>query len=508
MSVQVVWFKRDLRTFDHEALFRACEAGPTVCLYVIEPEYWRLKDTSNRQWLFIRESLIDLSEQLEMLGARLVVHQGSVLDSLKCFKEQFGAITLHSHEETGNLWTFDRDKRVAQWCREHQCAWHEYAQNGVFRPLARRGSRFKEHWDQWAKKTMFPQPSQPSFVAGMSGLLQAQWPTEVAADPYPCPGRQRGGRKSGLSILGSFLNDRGIAYRGSISSPLSAESGCSRLSAYIAYGCVSLREIAQRVTSAQSQALSIQWRKSLAAYSTRLWWHCYFIQTLENTPSMEDYPLVPEMAFLKRPFDQEKFDAWRNGQTGWPLVDACMRYLHHHGWINFRMRAMLVSAATYSLSLPWRPVAHWLAQLFVDFEPGIHYPQVQMQSGMAGGTILRVYNPVTQARTLDASGIFVKTWVPELRNVSQMWIFEPWKMTPNLHRQVGWSHEELYRSPQVDFEVVHRQAKAEISELRGAHDIAPARGFRERNATGGKRSTLVKAEKTKSAKPPTQMTLF
>lgn len=223
---------------------------------------------------------------------------------------------------------------------------------------------------------------------------------------------------------------------------------------------------------------------------------------------MEDFPLAPEIALLKRSFDQKKLNAWCSGQTGWPLVDACMRYLHHHSWINFRMRAMLVSAATYSLSLPWRSVAHWLAQLFVDCEPGIHYPQIQMQSGTAGGTVLRIYYPLTQARTLDADGIFVKTWVPELRNVSHTWLFQPWKMTPNLHRQVGWIHEAPYGSLLVDFEVAHREAKAEISELRAAHSAAPDRGFRERNAPTGKRSTRVKTETTKGAKSLPKMTLF
>ena len=507
--LQVVWFKRDLRTFDNEALFRACASGPTLCFYVVEPDYWQSKSTSNRQWLFVRESLEDLAKQLKKLGASLVVHQGTVVQSLEEFRRQYGSLTLHSHQETGNLWTFERDKTVARWCRAHQCNWHEYAQNGVSRPVSRRKSRFKDHWDQWAAASMFPTPSPSNFVAQDPGLLPAQWPMAVCSDPYPCAGRQPGGRAEGLAVLDSFLSHRGEAYRGSISSPLTAESGCSRLSAHIAYGCVSLREIAQRVAGAQAHASTAQWRHSLSAYYTRLWWHCYFIQTFENKPSIEDTPLLPEMALLNRPFDQAKFDAWRRGQTGWPLVDACMRYLHHHGWINFRMRAMLVSAATYSLSLPWRPVADWLAGLFVDFEPGIHYPQIQMQSGTAGGTVLRVYNPVTQATTLDAEGHFVKRWMPELRNVSQAWIFEPWKMTLNLRQQAGWTQDSFYPCPLVDFERVHKDAKAEITALRAAHQLTPAGGFKKRNTNHRvKRITAGMKETKKLADNAEQLDLF
>ena len=135
---------------------------------------------------------------------------------------------------------------------------------------------------------------------------------------------------------------------------------------------------------------------------------------------------------------------------------------------------MLVSSATYSLSLPWQPVAQWLAQLFVDYEPGIHYPQVQMQSGANGGTVLRMYNPVTQATELDPDGRFVRQWVPELRQVSDTWIFEPWKMTPALRQRVGWTPEADYPCALVDFVAVHRAAKDEMTALRAAHNLQSA----------------------------------
>lgn len=487
MSLQIVWFKRDLRIVDHEALFRACAAGPTVCFYTIEPEYWALNNTSNRQWLFVRESLEDLAGQLAALGATLIVHQGSVLDALQNFKDEFGSFTLHSHVETGIDWTFERDKQVAAWCRSSQCTWHEYSQNGVCRPIQARQTGFKAYWDRWAASQRFPIPETGRFVvpksSGLSGLRALtpdQWPLDVCSDPYPCPQRQKGGRKAGVAVFRDFLNDRGQAYSGSISSPLTAESACSRLSPYIAYGCLSLKEIVQRTMIAQDKASTRQWNKSLAAFAKRLHWHCYWIQAFESACHMEHHALVPHMALLDRPYDQQRFDAWRTGHTGWPLVDACMRYLHHQGWINFRMRAMLVSAATHSLSLPWEPVADWLAEQFVDFEPGIHYSQIQMQSAMSGVTVLRMYNPVTQAMTLDPKGDFVRRWVPELANVSNFWIFEPWKMTPNLRQQAGWTRAFYYPSPLVDFEASHRETKAAITELRAAHQLEAAQGFVER----------------------------
>ena len=471
VSLQVVWFKRDLRVVAHEALSRACEAGPTLCLYVIEPGLWQQGSSSHRQWLFVRESLQDLQRQLRRLGAHLHLAQGSVPEVLESLRLRHGPLTLHSHVETGNAWTFDRDKAVARWCREHHFRWHEYAQNGVTRPVARRAQSFPDHWERWVSFPLFSVPDQGRFIPPQPDLELPAWPAQMGPDPWPCPARQPGGRSEGLAVLGSFLNQRGQAYRGAISSPLTAESGCSRLSPYIAHGCLSLREVVQRTRKAQAQARPLPWKASLEAFATRLAWHCHFIQKLEDRPSMEHSPVLPVMAQLKRPFDQARFDAWRAGRTGWPLVDASMRYLHHHGWINFRMRAMLVSAATYSLSLPWQPVAQHLAQLFVDFEPGIHYPQVQMQSGTTAGTILRMYNPVTQAMNLDPEGQFVRRWVPELRGVSPAWIFEPWKMTAPLRQQAGWTEDHFYPSPLVDFAGVHQAAKAEMTRLRALPDV-------------------------------------
>jgi deoxyribodipyrimidine photo-lyase len=166
----------------------------------------------------------------------------------------------------------------------------------------------------------------------------------------------------------------------------------------------------------------------MISFAGRQHWHCHFMQKLEDEPRLEFENLHraydglrPEVA------DPARLAAWCAGATGYPFIDACMWALKDHGWINFRMRAMLMSFASYHLWLPWRQTGLHLARQFTDYEPGIHWPQVQMQSGTTGINTMRVYNPVKQGYDQDPTGQFVRRFVPELAAVPDAFIHEPWR---------------------------------------------------------------------------------
>jgi deoxyribodipyrimidine photo-lyase len=191
------------------------------------------------------------------------------------------------------------------------------------------------------------------------------------------------------------------------------------------------------------------------------------MQKLEDEPSIEFENMSRAYDGLREDaFDVSRFQAWCRGETGYPMVDACMRALHRGGWINFRMRAMLVSFASYHLWLHWRPTAVFLARHFLDFEPGIHFSQVQMQSGTTGINTVRIYSPVKQAREQDPEGVFIRRYVPELEGVAAKFIHEPHMMSGREQRKAGCVIGKDYPLPIVDHAQAYRTARERMSSLR------------------------------------------
>ena len=191
------------------------------------------------------------------------------------------------------------------------------------------------------------------------------------------------------------------------------------------------------------------------------------MQKLEDEPDLEFQNLCRTYDGLREnEFSQERFEAWKRGMTGYPMVDACMRAVAATGWLNFRMRAMVVSFASYHLWLHWRETGIHLGRAFLDFEPGIHYSQVQMQSGTTGINTIRIYSPAKQVRDQDPKGDFIRRWLPELRHVPDQFLAEPHLMPKTEQRQSDCEIGKDYPLPLVDHATAYKEARRRIMSVR------------------------------------------
>lgn len=469
----VVWFKRDLRCHDHTALTEAARSGRILCVYIIEPSLWAQKDAAKQHYHFVRESLQDLAISLRQLGGDLRVFVGEAVEIFKLIWSCAPFSALFSHEETGNHISYERDLAVKAWCASIQVPWHEWRQFGVLRGLQNRNI-WQTGWQQHMAKTQHSIPEQLQFFILPLPQLALPSADQLRLPPHEPPQRQRGGRRQALQILHEFLNERSQQYRGGISSPLSATTACSRLSPYLAFGCLSLREVVQatRLHIGRLPASAVQQRRGLEGFISRLHWHCHFIQKLESEPEMEWQNLHRGYDGLREnDWNEAHFNALIQARTGWPLVDACVTMLHQTGWLNFRMRAMLVSVAAYPLWLHWRPVGEWLAREFLDYEPGIHWSQLQMQSGTTGINTPRIYNPIKQAQDHDPHGHFVRRWLPAMRRVPDTWLFEPWRMPESVQQRCGITLGEHIAEPVVDLLASTRAAKSRLLSRRAQPEV-------------------------------------
>ena len=491
-TVNIIWFKRDLRVHDHRPLSEAAKAGFALPLYIIEPSLWQLPDSSRRHWHFIYDSLVDLKRELNQLGNDLIIRIGEAIPVFEQLYRELGKFSLFSHEETGNGWTYARDIQVAAWCQSHQIRWHESPTNGVIRRL-----KTRDGWSLLRQERMQAEIILPPQQLIIDRHINSD---ALPGKNHPLFGSQEigsvqtGGRQSGLGVLKSFLANRSKHYMQTISKPGVSARHCSRLSAHITYGNLSIAEITEATRTKMADLAESPdtqapyFRRNLSAFLSRLVWHCHFIQKLEQQPDIEFKCMHPAFEGMREPyFKEDFFYAWQKGLTGYPLIDACMRSLHQNGWLTFRMRAMLVSFASYHLWLDWRKTAPFLAQLFTDYEPGIHYAQFQMQSGVTGINAIRMYNPIKQSYDHDPQGKFIRRYLPELHSVPDEFIHEPWL----------WQNSALkYPLPIVDHAIAVTFARAEIAKRsQGESYKAASKGVKEKLASRRGSSKRKKSQK-------------
>ena len=460
---KIVWFRYDLRLEDNQAFIEATKNGNVLPIFIFDKNYYKLDTSSSFHLKFCEDSLKDLNQSLKNLyNSKINIYYGDTTEILKNISKKFNISEIYSHHVFKNNYLSKIDGKISNFFKECNIQWYLFNQFGI--QLGKRDRyRWSYNWNKFINQPVLEKRVNCNFIIDPDHNKNCAISTNFIDDKLI----QEGGRKNALKLLNSFLDDRSDNYQKEMSSPITGEKSCSRLSPYITYGNISLREIYRATKQKLNEDISIVKKKSLIAFKSRLAWHCHFIQKLYDEPEIEFKNLNSAFDGLREDdFNPYYYEAWKNGNTGYPFIDACMRYLKVNGWINFRMRAMLVSFASYQLWLDWKKTSKHMAKLFTDYEPGIHYSQFQMQSGTTGINSIRIYNPIKQSIDQDPDGNFIRKWVPELKNVQGKLIHEPWKMTYIDQKSISIELGKNYPLPIIENNKATKIAKDKIWKVK------------------------------------------
>lgn len=468
----LLWFRRDLRLADQDAVAAAAESGaPVIPVFILDdndraPQ--RAIGAASRWWL--HHSLASLTKDLKALGSTLVLRRGNAAERIVALATETGASAIHTGfmPDPGDRAT---DRAVADALQGQDCRLHRHRTTLLHDP--------HKVQTQASKPFSVFTPFSKAFEAQVHVRPPAPAPKQLTAGSHPRSDKladwqllptiawDRGmaeawtpGEAGAAARLADFVTDAVDAYNKARDLP--GEPGTSRLSPHLHWGEISPWQVWDAVGEAKGQA-------GIASYRRELLWREFAAHLLWHNPQLVDQPLRPEFADFPWIQDPAAERAWQRGQTGIPIVDAGMRQLWAIGWMHNRVRMITASLLIKHLLIPWQQGEHWFWDTLVDADLASNCVSWQWVagSGADAAPFFRIFNPVLQGKKFDAHGRYVRHWVPELAALPDAYIHEPWAAPEAVLRAAKIRIGQTYPKPIIDLAEGRARALAALKQITG-----------------------------------------
>lgn len=456
----LVWFRRDLRDYDHAALYHALKISTQVlCVFVFDTDILdQLSDKADRRVEFIWESVRELKTALQAKGGDLIVLHGSARKHIPAIALQaniHAVFANHDYEPNANA----RDAEVAVTLAKHNIAFHHYKDHVIFEKdevlnLAGKPygvfTPYKNKWLQTVNDFYVQPYPVDAYIHNLAQTLSSELPsleslgfvrTNLANMRIPT------GMHGGLQLFEDFEN-RIEKYKDARDFP--AIKGVSYLSVHLRFGTVSIRHLARHARSRAntgSQSIGAQ------TWLNELIWRDFYAQILHHNPQVAfGKAFKAEFESLPFPNSPALFQAWCDGKTGYPLVDAAMRQINQTGFMHNRLRMVAASFLVKDLLVDWRWGERYFAEKLIDFDLSANNGgwQWAASTGCDAQPWFRIFNPITQSERFDAQGKFIRKYLPELAQCNDREIHAPWLIPPLRLQALNLTLGSDYPLPVVD----------------------------------------------------------
>ena len=468
----LLWLRRDLRLRDHPALDAAAKAERMTVAFCLDEQLLGGRHRSGSRTQFMLESLSELGDGLSSRGSHLFVLAGDPATELSGLAARVGARELHFTADVGPF-ARRRQREVKQAMGEIGA--EAVAHPGLFcvdslREIRTAGgdpytvfTPFHRNWLRQPRRDVLGMPATlppPGASRGFGRLpsLRSLGLESDVAEPMP------GGESAARTALRRFLDGHVDEY--AERNDVLAGGSVSRLSPYLHFGCISPREVEDRLGSSDSEQ----------AFRRQLCWRDFYAHLLGHFPRNAHEEFQERYrGTLQWVRSEERFDAWREGRTGFPVVDAAMRQLLREGWMHNRARLIVGSFLTKDLGVDWRRGERWFMRLLLDGDEANNNGNWQWIASVGADPqppYRRMFNPMRQQERFDRDGAYVREYVPELRDVPDEYLREPWTMPREVQERAGCRIGHDYPEPIVD----HAQARHEALERYRVSPASPRQG--------------------------------